>query len=692
MNFNLSRLWSDIVRVFKILSVANISIFAVIISWLCLFNVAQVTDAIIALGDFGSLHHFVIFILAGLLWAFFIWYWARVFYFIEYKKRKDLKNYEEMIVKYTPRVLGTIVLLIVGLAFLVQAPKCQISNGLNPIRVIGIIYVALAILFSIFVNIRRKIFMLKPLDELHESLEPHKGIVKITNLPDTTIKILSIASIVTSILLILITIWPIHLTMLLGDGVTVLILCLCIWLPLLYWIRYFSLKLGFPLFLLLTIIILCFSSFNSNKNIRLISLPSDTRMNIGDYTAAWLDKASKVKNTDNSELLESNKDSDTRTPMVIVLSEGGGIRASYWSAQFLARVQKEYPDFRDYLYCISGVSGGSFGATVFDGILNYYDHLPQEAQGTDFEGKNAMQRKITDIIGKDFLSPTIACLFTRELIQLLVPFPIESFDRAKVFEGTWEYVWENSLNNDQAFHASFLSLWNKNTLPALFINTTQVENGFPVVLSNIKLNNSQEKNITRDKLNFPRDFYADILKEPYLDVPLSTASLLSARFPFVSPAGTLTGKNGTISLVDGGYFDNTGANTAYQVLFDIKKWYQSKHKDYVFHTKIKPIIVYLTNGINVPDKINSSRTLMGQLSAPIETSFQIRDSNTKNNLLKLKDYVEFYGGEFITYSLQKPGATETDIPLGWALSRKVQKEIDLRVEEIDIKELVKYIK
>ena len=686
MNFSLRGLWDNIVRVYKILSVASISIFAVLISGFCLFKVAQITDAIVALGNFGSFHHFLIFVLVGCLWAFFIWYWARVFYFIEYEKRENLKEYEKMIVKYTPRVLGSLALLIIGLAFLFQAPEYhKEGNELNPILVIGIVYMILAILFIIFVNLRRKIFKLTPLGELHETLEPQKRIVSVISLPDTTRKILFFTTIVTSILLALITIWPIQLTMLLGDGVTVLIMCLCIWLPLLYWIRYFSLKLGFPLYLLLAVLIISFSFFNSNKSIRFVSLPSDTRINIGDYTANWLDK---TKNLDKSD--KNNNSADTRIPMVIVLSEGGGIRASYWSAQLLAQIQKEYPHFRDYLFGISGVSGGSFGATVFDGVLNYYDHYPQEASDKNLEEKNVMQSKITDIIGKDFLSPPIACLFTREMIQLLVPYPIESFDRAKVFEETWEYVWENNLNNDPTFRSSFLSLLDKNTVPPLFINTTQVENGYPVVLSNIRLDASQishgDKNVTNDKLNFPRDFYADLLKNPSLDVPLSTASLLSARFPFVSPAGTLTDKNGgTLSLVDGGYFDNTGANTAYQVLFNI-------NKNPVYSGKIKPIIVYLKNGTNVPNKPYSTRTMVGQLLAPIETSFQIRDSNTKNNLLKLEDYVNSCNGEFITYSLQKPGDSETDIPLGWALSRNVQDEIDSRVEKIDITELGNYIK
>jgi predicted acylesterase/phospholipase RssA len=544
-------------------------------------------------------------------------------------------------------------------------------------------------MFIVLVNLRRKIFKLKPLGELHESLEPGKKVVPVINLPNTTRKILVITTILVSILLILITIAPIQTTENMGDGVTVLIMCFCIWLPLLYWVRYFSLRLGFPLYLIIAVIIISFSFFNSNKNIRLLSNTTKTDVNIGDYTESWLQK---VKNLENR-----NEQSDSRTPMVIVLSEGGGIRAAYWSAQFLARTQRDYPNFRDYLFCISGVSGGSFGATVFDGVLNYYDLHPQELEGTDLEEKSVIQNKITDIIGKDYLSPTIACLGSREIIQLLIPFPIQSFDRAKVFEETWEYIWKEELNKDSTFSKSFLSLWDNKAIPPVFLNATQVETGYPVVLSNIRLNaelppKDFNNSANQSDFHLPRDFYTDILVKPSVDVSLSTASLLSARFPFVSPAGTIIEKNGgTISLVDGGYFDNTGANTAYQVLFNIKKIYEKKGRS-IYRTDIKPVIVYLTNGIHIPDKIGSSKTMLDQLAAPIETSMQIRDSNTKNNLLKLMDFVDFYDGEFITYSLPKPGDKQTDIPLGWALSSKTQKEIDDRVQEIDIKELGKHIK
>jgi hypothetical protein len=686
-NNNVSGLWNSIVRVYRILSVAGISIIMILLSWFTLFNVGQVTDAIIALGNFGSLHHFVIFSLIGILWAFFVWYWARVFYYIEYQKRTDLKDYEKVIIKHTPRILGALALLIIGFAFLIQAPQCQIVGRPNPIRIIGIVFLILAIIFIIVINLRRKIFNLKPLGELQASLQPKQGVVPMTNLPDATKKILIITTIIVIILLVALIISPIYLTMYMGDGVTVLISCFCIWLPLLYWVHYFSLKLDFPLFLVLAGLIAVFSFFNGNKNVRLVNTSADPGIKITNYYNLWYPKAGA-----------SVSATDTRKPLVIVLSEGGGIRAAYWSAQFLARIHRDYPHFRNYLFCISGVSGGSFGATVFDSLLDYYDHHSQESQGSE-PPKSVMQQNITDIVGKDFLSPTIACMFTREAVQLMVPFPIHSFDHAKVFEETWELTWQNVMMGDSTFGVPFLSLWRNNSIPPVFLNVTQVENGYPVVVSNLKLDAnliSKPDSAPMDNQSdfyLPRDFYNDILNDASSDVRISTASLLSARFPYVGPAGTLTGKNGNnIGLVDGGYFDNTGANTAYQVLLNLKEWYEKEKNLSIYRTNIKPVIVYLKNGMQTADKKTSGQTMLYQLFAPIDTFMQVRDAYAVNNLLKLNEFINLYQGEFITYSLQKDENDQTAIPLGWALSRKAQMEIDNRVEEINIGELGKYLK
>lgn len=695
--------WQDIKRVFRILGVARISIMMVVFSWFTLFHVGQVKDAIVALGNFASPIQFVIFGLVGLVWAFMIWYWARVFYSIEYHKVPDLRSYEFEIIKHTPRILGAVSLLIIAFSFLNQAPLCQIQDQPNPIRIIGLAFIALAIIFLLLVYLRRKIFQLDSLPALHAALPEMNGLVCMEKLPGLTRKILYSSTIIALLLLIALISFPIRLTMILGDGVTTLLICLAIWLPILYWVRYCSLKLRFPLFLVLLIGMAVFSLFNGNKNIRFTDTPHRPRMNLSDFYQEWNQRTPGPKAV-------SGK-ADQRKPLIIVISEGGGIRAAYWSAKLLARIQSAYPKFREDLFGISSVSGGSFGAAIFAGLLkcNVHDQPP---------AKNELETKTAQIIGKDYLSPVIACMLTREVVQLLCPVPVASFDHAKVFENTWEYHWQKVMN-DETFGAPFLSLWADHSgraVPPLFINSTHVEDGNPVIVSPLDLNFSSGGNPARmlklaqvgqeSDFKIPKDFYDDI-NNTANDVPLSTASLLSARFPYVGPAGTILENNGkTIGLVDGGYFENTGSNTAYQILLTLKTWDEKqrsladqetsnspvrREELSIYRSKMKPVILYIKNGVETDEIQTSGRTMFYQLFAPLQTMLQVRDSHTKNALFRLKEFVDLYQGEFITYSLLAADHEPIEIPLGWALSKKAQQQIDQKVDMADIAGLKQYL-
>ena len=59
-------------------------------------------------------------------------------------------------------------------------------------------------------------------------------------------------------------------------------------------------------------------------------------------------------------------------PMLVVATAGGGIRAAYWTATIFERLEADFKDqggVRPYLFAISGVSGGSVGATAFDAAV-----------------------------------------------------------------------------------------------------------------------------------------------------------------------------------------------------------------------------------------------------------------------------------------------------------------------------------
>jgi hypothetical protein len=155
-----------------------------------------------------------------------------------------------------------------------------------------------------------------------------------------------------------------------------------------------------------------------------------------------------------------------------------------------------------------------------------------------------------------------------DFVQRLWPAPCTFLDRGHWLEQSWEQAWRKSIGNDR-FRAPFFDLWTTNRayVPALFLNGTSVESGNRIIVSNIVVD---EKNFldaedaTRKLL--PESEQADETKRAnaVVDLPLSTAAHFSARFTYVSPAGRFS-SDGTHE-VDGGYFENSGAATALDIL------------------------------------------------------------------------------------------------------------------------------
>ena len=94
----------------------------------------------------------------------------------------------------------------------------------------------------------------------------------------------------------------------------------------------------------------------------------------------------------------------------------------------------------------------------------------------------------------------------------------------------------------------------------MLFNGTHVESGGKTLYGTLKVNS--DVMIETADLN-------EILGQP---VRMSTANLLSARFPIVTPGGLIKNEGGTWgNVVDGGYNDNTGIETAFAVMREMMK-------------------------------------------------------------------------------------------------------------------------
>jgi len=249
-------------------------------------------------------------------------------------------------------------------------------------------------------------------------------------------------------------------------------------------------------------------------------------------------------------------------PLVLVATAGGASRAAYWTAEVLGRLEAAHPGFHNQIFAISSVSGGSLGAVVYRAMLN---NLGPDGPATAKDCKTGTVTSQNllycgrNIIDNDFLGPTFLTGLYADLTQRFLPGALLP-DRAAALERSWEQAWHEALRRSPGLDRPFHSLWPSGApwLPALLINGTSEKTGRRIITSNLHI----------DEEGFPDaiDYFGKVQVEG--DIPISTAIHNSARFPYIDAAGTLTRpKTGmTDRIVDGGYFENFGAGSIYDLL------------------------------------------------------------------------------------------------------------------------------
>ncbi len=241
---------------------------------------------------------------------------------------------------------------------------------------------------------------------------------------------------------------------------------------------------------------------------------------------------------------------DGKMTMLLVAVQGGASRAGYWTALVLSSLREaaraKRVDIDRHLFAISSVSGGSVGAVGYAAMLKAAPDAP------DF--KNWLLR----FAGEDALGPALTGMLFPDLLQRFLP---TSFlpDRAEALERAWENAWRVMMVAGDAPEASaslmrqpFLALapradepWR----PILIVQGASENGGKRVLTGGVRL--------TSEEVD-AEDFEDSIGH----DVAASTAILNGARFPLVSPGGTFPSKaGGRDHILDGGYFDNAGAET-----------------------------------------------------------------------------------------------------------------------------------
>lgn len=343
---------------------------------------------------------------------------------------------------------------------------------------------------------------------------------------------------------------------------------------------------GIPITLILILGAILFSvqDWNDNHAIRsLADTPATAPKDLGFKQAfkRWIDSRKDLKRYEGSSY-----------PIYIAAAQGGGIYAAKHAASFLAELQDLCPGFGHHLFAISGVSGGSVGASVFAGLSRQYDW---SALNDDMKygcvGDLKAQRSehfsfaTTEMFRQDLWSPLAASLLFPDFMQRFLPVPLPSWDRGRALEFTLEDSYEQAVRvtsfpvSDAAMRplaSSFMEQWNPEKhpfTPALLLNTTEVGTGRRRVAAPFSFGPTGLKFLP--VFSTPDQSGSTRVDPPQINPPLSATAGLSARFPWVTPSahfyervrdGEGIVSNKKVSVVDGGYFENSGVVTALDLI------------------------------------------------------------------------------------------------------------------------------
>jgi len=292
-----------------------------------------------------------------------------------------------------------------------------------------------------------------------------------------------------------------------------------------------------------------------------------------------------------------------------VSAEGGGIRAAAWTALVLARLDRELGDhvFGDCLVGASGVSGGSLGLAAFvAGRQALRPGMPAGADNNctgpadDTAIADELECRLAWMMTRDFITPTLVAMFTTDQLQRLLPtaqwvrLPDRGVALETAFARAFNLAFPGADGNgtDSAFGKAFAfsDLYRSappsakpRWTPVLLLNSTEVHTGRRVIQSGLEIPFDNEG----ASVDFPAARILNAWTAPH-EVSLIGAVHNSARFTYISPAGTVrAGSTNTppVQLVDGGYFENSGATT----LLDLVRLFRMKHPN------IPAVVIHISN-------------------------------------------------------------------------------------------------
>lgn len=341
-----------------------------------------------------------------------------------------------------------------------------------------------------------------------------------------------------------------------------------------------------------------------------------------DYITGWLD----------SRQQELGKDS---FDVYIVAGQGGGSRGAYWFSKIMTEMDAITEGaFRRQCLAMSTVSGSSVGA---QGIVALWDSIPFTPKNND----DILSKFSHNAFQHNFLSGNLADVFFKDNIAAFWPstgdfnpLTLGRGDRNHRLQHEEAVRIDNALagkdqNTDGYSYWSLLKAFKLKSIddclpnapfwsfyydyatnkprydvPLLFANTCQVQGGKRSFVSPVQHDAKLFVNafdLTKCLINHKKS------------ISLTGAANLSELFPYLSMSSRFAVKDALeINFVDGGYYENYGLTTAYELIRFCADSLKTT-------PKYKGIRLHLIAIVNSQDAV-SDNTIQGikQITAPVQ--------------------------------------------------------------------------
>ncbi|RQO30140.1 hypothetical protein DBR32_11175 [Taibaiella sp. KBW10] len=431
---------------------------------------------------------------------------------------------------------------------------------------------------------------------------------------------------------------------------------------------------------ILFFLLLCFligAQLNDPHKINTVSVANldySQRPSFRQYLYQWLSRHQQ----------ELDCDTIQQIPMIFIHSDGGASRSGYWVAAVLNRIDSlSHYKLDQNLFALSGASGGSLGNATFFSLLYLRKYSAISC--------SPEQAKL--FLETDFLSYPLVRMLGTDVVNYIYPILP---DRSRALEQGIEYGGGNK-NPFGAFFAAPISTAlsadkDHYLLPILCLNTTRMQDARPGIIGTVKL----------DSLSYGQRLDVLSLLPPGQDIRWSTAVVLGARFPYISPAGAISemgaGQNQEHYFVDGGYFDNSGAGIIHEMILELEDLLANDpylQRRYGTHlSKIKYQVLHISNSPKRLATFTPVNALLNDLAAPLITLIGSYSAQTSANDYRLKAYIEQiekqkHGGnasvcpayfELNLYSRDTISQNEY-YPMNWVISTSSLKRMQQRLQQ-----------